>query len=161
MKHRPIPTLTDSDLQRFWDKVEVRGPDDCWDWTSATNRLGYGVFGIRRDKVYLAPRVCYSIKHSDPADQCVCHTCDNPRCVNPAHLWLGSKGDNNRDMYQKGRAVNRPLTGEDHQNAKLTERDVRQILKSDEFHRILAKRYGVDRTTIGKIKSGKRWSHIT
>lgn len=160
MKNRPIPPLTESDLKRFWDKVDVRGPNECWEWTAGTSK-GYGVFGFGHSSTFLAPRISYAIEYGDPGDDCVCHSCDNPPCCNPAHLWVGTKGDNNRDMYQKGRARPTVPKGEKSHLAKLTEQDVRAIRKSNELHHILAERYGVCRSAIGMVKSRKSWKHIT
>ncbi len=162
-KNRPIPTLVGYEvsrfLKRFWAKVKVRGPDDCWEWTGAAIK-GYGIIRMGRGRQkYLAHRISYFIRRGvDPGDKCVCHTCDNPRCVNPAHLWLGTLGDNNLDAIQKGRGQAR---GEQHSHAKFTEQDVREIRKSGEPHRSIANQYGVCKTTISRIKCGKRWKHVT
>jgi hypothetical protein len=157
VKHKPIPTLTEADLKRFWDKVDVRGPDDCWEWIGSTGPNGYGRIGKRIGHLYLAHRWAYFIEYGvDPGRMKVCHTCDNPSCCNPAHLWLGTTLDNNQDAMKK----NRHTPGERNYQAKLTEQDVRAILKSNEFHRVLAERYGVCRQAITHIKNGRRWAHI-
>lgn len=106
MKRR---TLT----ERFWQKVDKSaGPNSCWLWTAST-RTGSGYGQIRVDgKVWLAHRLAYALTHReidawepDFATTCliICHTCDNRRCVNPAHLWEGTLADNNRDRYLKNR----------------------------------------------------------
>ena len=139
----------------------MRGPDDCWEWTGWNNGAGYGAIG-KGQKSYLATRWAYYIEHGDdPGDECVCHTCDNPGCVNPAHLWLGTIGDNNRDAWQKGRSFQpETLPGEQNTQAKLTEQDVREIRKSNELQRILAEQYGVCHQLISQIKTGKIWKHV-
>lgn len=95
--------------ERFWRMVE-KGPG-CWRWMGATAH-GYGVIGIRRGKNVGAHRLSYEIHNGPIAEGLfVCHRCDNPRCVNPAHLFLGTAADNHRDMCEKGRGVT-PNLGE-------------------------------------------------
>jgi hypothetical protein len=149
--NNPIPSLTESDLKRFWDKVNVRGPDDCWEWTASTQNKGYGQFGIggRAGTMYLATRVSYAIAYGDPEDSHVCHQCDNPICVNPAHLWTGTGKDNTYDAIKKKRFA-----------TKLTEDDVRKIRKSQERQIDLAEEYGVHQTTISCVKRGASWRHL-
>lgn len=104
---RPLPELTDSDLFRFWAKVEKRGPADCWLWTSAAIPFGHGQFTLGKRpnaRPYYAHRISWTLAHgSIPAGLQVCHTCDTPKCVNPAHLFLGTQLDNLRDASRKGR----------------------------------------------------------
>lgn len=86
--------------QRFWSKVDRRGPDECWPWLAAKSATRYGVFDKTR-----AHRVAYALTHGlIPEGRIVCHRCDNPPCCNPAHLWLGTPKDNTADMVAKGRA---------------------------------------------------------
>lgn len=98
---------------RFWDKVEKLGPDECWPWKAAKDPRGYGRIGGDRRRssgkraVELAHRIAYQLEIGDvPLGLFVCHRCDNPTCCNPAHLFLGTCKDNNQDMYAKGRDAN-------------------------------------------------------
>ena len=148
--------MTESDLERFWAKVEVRGADECWEWTSTFNDTGYGRIG-KGTKVYLAHRWAYLIEYGlDPDGKCVCHACDNPACCNPAHLWLGTRRDNSHDAVNKGRHTH----GERDGMSRLTQQDVQEILMSDERHCDVARQYGVSPAAIGAIRRGDRWKHL-
>ena len=152
---KPIPELTDADVVRFWDKVDKS--EDCWFWMAAVNRQGYGVIK-KQGVMYQATRWSYFIENGvDPGRFSVCHDCDTPGCVNPSHLWLGTRGDNNHDCDKKGR---RP-SGELHRNSKLTANEVKAIFKSQEYLKVLAVRYDVCTSSIHNIRSGKTWNHIT
>lgn len=96
--------LEENDHYRFWTKVDIAGPDDCWEWTAAHTVKGYGRFRIR-DKLYGANRLSLSEYLGVEIEELreVCHTCDNPPCVNPSHLFDGSKSDNMLDCVKKGR----------------------------------------------------------
>ena len=90
--------------ERFWPKVDNRGPGECWLWIGATDRWGYG--RLRIDGRFIgAHRISWQLAHGSnaPDSLFVCHSCDNPLCCNPAHLWLGTAAENNRDAAAKGR----------------------------------------------------------
>lgn len=87
----------------FWHRVAIGEPDECWPWLAGRSKFGYGSV-FHEGRVVGAHRVVYEwMRGPIPPGYCVCHTCDNPPCVNPAHLWLGTKADNLRDMWAKGR----------------------------------------------------------
>lgn len=95
--------MTERRRARFWRQVDRRGPDECWPWLGTIDRLGYGRFAI--DVVpMIASRVMWVVTNDCQPAGLVCHKCDNPPCVNPAHLWLGTSADNTHDMIAKGRA---------------------------------------------------------
>lgn len=134
--------------------------DGCWEWAGATNSSGYGSYGMR-----LAHRVAFELYKSQiPDGASVCHTCDNRKCVNPDHLWLGSRKDNMRDCIQKGRFSNPPrFVGSGHPEAKLTEEKVRQIraaVQAGSKKRPLARFYGIDRGTLRSILEYRTWRHV-
>lgn len=113
-------------LERFENKFTPEPNTDCWIWTGAVNSSGYGSFYFNGRDVR-AHRASWEL-HYGPIPNgdhhgttCVCHTCDNPLCVNPAHLFLGTQSDNMRDMYRKGRAQQ---AGIDNGNSKLSEPQV-------------------------------------
>jgi hypothetical protein len=94
--------ISDKDKIRF-EKYFAKNSNNCWIWTGAKNYNGYGRFKYKK-KMYGAHRFAYILYKEDiPEELCVCHTCDNPSCVNPDHLWLGTRKENNKDMIRKGR----------------------------------------------------------
>lgn len=98
--------LSFEDRERFNSKFGIRLPDGCWTWIAGKNARGYGQFRVK-GRTYLAHRVAFQSANGIlPADQVVRHKCDNPECVNPEHLILGSQADNMRDMSERGRVRN-------------------------------------------------------
>lgn len=154
----PKKTLAD----RFWEKVDRRGPDECWLWTKATNEHGYGVMrpeGQRSGPTVRAHRVSLMLAGVDIDGLVIRHSCDNPPCVNPAHLSVGTKADNSADMVSRDRHARGSRSG----TSKLTERQVVEIrarCAAGELHRVLAVDYGVSRVTITNIVTRRTWRHV-
>ncbi len=155
---KPI-NLSEADKVRFWFKVDMRGPDECWEWQACHNGAGYGHFKIN-GSMYLAHRVAFIVTNGD-TELLICHTCDNPSCCNPNHLYAGTMKDDCRDRDERGRAADQ--CGENNGYVKLTEDDVREIreLRNDCWlQREIADIYGISRSHVGNICTGKNWKHI-
>jgi hypothetical protein len=139
---------------KFWARVQKAGADECWLWTGVKDRKGYGRFSVHYPVIRFAHRLSYAITNGPiPDGMVVCHRCDTPACVNPAHLFLGTHADNVRDRNEKGRQCR----GERHQSAKLNINQVRAIRNSGEPHTILATRYGVHAQSIADIRKLRTW----
>jgi hypothetical protein len=148
--------------KRLMAKVTKPGAseDDCWGWNGATYAFGYGTIGTSKGNDG-AHRVSYRLFVGEiPEGLCVLHKCDNPKCTNPKHLFLGSKQDNAVDRNLKGRGKNNVLRGENSHYAKLTEAQAREIKASSEPHAVLAAKFGLAKNSVGRIKRGERWKHI-
>lgn len=152
------PKYTAKDRARFWSKVDKSGGKDaCWEWRGGKDAFGYGRLNINRI-IKSAHRISYELAYGAIGkSMSVCHTCDNPACVNPNHLWLGTIADNNRDRNDKGRTVY--TTGELVGSCKLTDEQIDEILSR--FHagetnrRQLAREYGVSHQQIRIIVNGE------
>lgn len=145
--------------ERFWDKVALGEPDECWEW-QASKRSGYGQFEINY-RNWRAHRVAWTLIFGPiPEGLFVCHKCDNRGCCNPYHLFLGTNKDNMVDAARKGRTH----PGEANSNSKLTEFEVhtiREMYVMDGWtQRGLAEEFGVHPKTISKIVRRKRWKYI-
>ena len=141
--------------ERFWSKVQIGSPDECWLWT-ASQRNGYGNLGIGGETMY-SHRVAYYLTYGiDPADQLVCHTCDNRLCCNPNHLWLGAYQDNTTDMINK----NRQAKGQQLPQTKLTEEQVLAIREDVRTQRVIANDYEVSQAQVGRIKRRESWGWL-
>ena len=141
------------DMNLFFEKIK-KSNNGCWEWLGLKHPFGYGRFGRSGA---LAHRISYAY-HNGPItkSQCVCHSCDNPSCVNPQHLFLGSRIDNNQDRQNKGRTTK----GSKVTNSKLIEQQVKDIKQSTKSTRQLATHYGVSYNTIWSIRKGTNWSHV-
>lgn len=141
----------DSTLPEFIKRINKT--ESCWEWIGTVTSHGYGHFKSK-GKLYRAHRVSYTLfKGLIPHNKIVCHSCDNRKCVNPNHLWLGTNHDNSMDMVNKGRAVGNRIKhylGDEHHNTKLTSDKVKIIKQLSVTHsqRALAKMFGVHQGSI-------------
>ncbi|MFD0856650.1 helix-turn-helix domain-containing protein [Actinomadura adrarensis] len=151
--------------ERFWSKVAIGGPDDCWEWQRSRRSDGYGQFRV---KVGQSPqrthRVAWMLTYGDAGMLSVLHRCDNPPCCNPGHLFLGTIGDNVDDMMAKGRG-----SGPRPENIgalvelvrRLSDDDILQARREHAMGiscRSIARRLGVHHTTISRLIRGDHWS---
>lgn len=143
---------------RFWDKVTKT--EDCWNWNGRLNSYGYGVISLN-GKFVKAHRVSYELTHNYklcPAE-CILHSCDNPKCVNPHHLRIGTQRDNINDMIVRKR--NKFFEkGSAHPNSKLSDTDIRNIkamLEQKIPQHAIAKQYDICQQTISKINLNERY----
>jgi HNH endonuclease len=151
--------------ERFWSKVDRRGPDECWPWKAAVRRPdeGYGAFWF--EGRHRPSHVMALILSGTPVvlGMEACHRCDNPPCCNPGHLFLGTRQDNDTDRVKKGRQAFGAKVG----TAKLSDEDA-AVIKSlkpngrapNGLRQALAERFGVSRATIGDVWS-RRWTHLS
>ena len=147
-----------SAILRFWERVDVQGPDECWPWTGGFFNHGYGQF-IFYYKHRLAHRVALFGLNEHEFEEDALHSCDNPPCCNPKHLFPGNDKDNMLDAVVKGR-----IGGEAHPGSKLTEDEVREIRRlyaqGNIMQSELARRYSMDITSINGIVRGRTWRHV-
>lgn len=165
----------DEILKRFWAKV--RKTDRCWLWTASTRNKGYGAFGYTLNGETVqdrAHRFSYRLHKGEiPDGMVVCHTCDTPACVNPDHLFLGTKADNNKDMTEKGRRIpggthcgdsGQWIRGEAHHGAKMNKESVLEIralyATGHWSYSKLAKKFNINISAVSKIVTRKHWKHI-
>jgi hypothetical protein len=158
--------LSKAALIRFWEKVHKS--EGCWNWTASKDRRGYGHFSLngRGAAPVKAHRLSFFVATGvEPGDSDVCHHCDNPACVRPDHLFLGTAKDNAMDASKKGRLKNNGKNCKGAQNpaAKLTDKNVIQIrgmLRLKISKGTIAKLFKVSRKAIQKIQTGESWSHV-
>lgn len=152
--------------ERFWEKVDKRGPDECWVWTRATSGE-YGEISLGgRGRPISAHRASWLLTCGPiPPGLSVLHSCDNPPCVNPAHLFLGTQADNVADMERKGRARRRAVSGEGHYLATLSDasaEEIRSLYASGAGSQYaLARRFRTTQPCVWAIVNRKgRWSRV-
>lgn len=139
---------------RFWEKVDIRGDYECWEWQARKDPDGYGRFAVDR-KNRKSPRVAWVLVYGEiPGDLCVCHRCDCPSCCNPRHLFLASHRGNMRDMAIKERSGGTILTG-----SQVVE--IRRLWSETDLRQWeIGEMFGVTQVAISAIVTGKNWAHI-
>lgn len=160
------PKYSLSDKARFFQKVHVAGPDDCWIWHGAFKDGGYGKIG-HRDKTIGAHVMSWEMANNQTVTKgfVVRHHCDNPPCVNPAHLEPGTYAQNMKDMWRRGRARPNGLDARGSRNAcsKHTEADVveiRKLFDNGVTKSEIAKKFGVTVANVCYIVARKSWTHV-
>lgn len=163
-----------NELERFWTHVDQSGgAAACWPWTSARDKDGYGIFETREKTVRATRYLMRSLGH-DVSGRFVLHNCDNPSCMNPAHLRVGTARENSADMKARGRSLTgdrnparqRPETrprGDSHSLARLTSQQVQTIrveYANGTTQIALARRFGVGESTIGSVVRRETWRHV-
>jgi len=162
--------------QRFFEKVDKNAPNGCWEWTAGKDGDDYGIFRVSNTKQKRTHRFSYEFfKGLIPEGKMVCHTCDNPRCVNPDHLWLGTQKENMKDCVRKGRTANgdnngsrkRPnklKRGSENPLSKLTEiivKNARDKHNQGSSITSLAIKYGVSTPAMFNAINRNTWKHVS
>lgn len=151
-------------LARFWSKVDVRGPEECWRWKSTTSENGYGTFSLGGRKVRATHVSLILSGRYRPDGLMALHSCDNPICVNPRHLSWGTHEQNMLEKMERDRCSRHGTggsRGEGHRSAKLTREDVLEIRSSPLGYKSLARRFGVSRESVRSVKRGQTWAHVS
>jgi hypothetical protein len=152
--------------ERFWEKVSKRDVQSCWEWTAHCLKSGYGWFAVRKGLSRGAHRVSAvfaGLIDRIDSELHVLHKCDNPKCVNPAHLFTGTNADNVADKVSKGRTGWKAQPGTKNGMSKLVDSQVlfiRRLYASGKFSQSqLGSAFGVGQPTIHKIVNGHRWEN--
>ena len=155
--------LTNEESSRFWSYIDKRSDNECWEWLMGKTK-GYGMFRVpSHNKIRQAHRLSFAVccgLNWEELPNLLRHQCDNPGCVNPAHLIPGTHQDNSNDMMSRGRCGGNKRAGENNGSAKLTEEDVSKIkllLGSGKSANSIAKQFEVSHTLINGIRNGTYW----
>ncbi len=152
-------------IRRLVNGLDIIKENECWEWKRAKNGYGYGTLTVK-GKTVLAHRLVYELCNGlIPKGMNVCHKCDNPACINPKHLFLGTRSDNMQDCSRKGRIVNpiNRMPGELNPASKLNRDNVLEIrrrLKNGEVQALIAKDYCVSQSQISNIKRHFQWNCV-
>lgn len=147
---------------RFWKKVSKQKEDECWIWNAYKHKKGYGYFHAN-GSVMKSHRISFILENKTliPKGMCICHSCDNPSCVNPNHLWMGTNMDNIKDSLMKGRRIG--LRGEKNNSCKLKSKEVlkiRELFLQKIKAKHIAKMFNIGISMIYAIKQRRNWKHI-
>lgn len=154
---RKLRTSSIDIKKKFWSYINIKDKDDCWEWQKSTNSRGYGIICIGNKKRESSHRYAYRITHGEiPEGLLVLHHCDNKKCCNPKHLYIGTYKDNSNDAIGRDRQAK----GESHGNHKLTENQVSEIRTSLLDCNELSLKYKVTKGVIYRIKNYKSWKHV-
>ena len=146
-----------NNYDEFWRKVKKT--NGCWLWTGRTNRKGYGVINLNKKPLYVH-RLMWEIRNGNiPDGMLVCHRCDNPRCVNPDHLFVGTIRDNNRDRDNKGRSARGAILSKAHLKPDDII-DIRKAYAHGTNQSEIARKYGIKPCSVNHIVHRERWAHI-
>lgn len=147
----------------YFHRKYIKRSTGCWEWQAKISPFGYGQFATTEGKTWQAHRFSFThFKGEIPKGLCVCHSCDNRKCVNPEHLWLGTRNDNIQDMHRKGRA--RKSKSEDNGGAKIgwmEVKEIRELYPKVKSHRKLAAQFGISRRQISRITRNLSWKSHT
>lgn len=149
-------------VRRFWSKVEIGHPDECWEWKASTGvSRGYGQIGGGKGVTLRAHRVAFVLVNGPQEDNSlICHKCNNRRCCNPKHLYCGTYISNYQDMVLAGNAHELPhKKGVDSPEARFTQDQIIYIINSELSYSKLGSMFGVSKNTIFKIKTRKSYKN--
>jgi hypothetical protein len=162
-----MPTKARPIRERFWEKAAIQPSEDgCWLWLSNTDSDGYGLFLVRKGVTARAHRMAWELAHAEeiPVGLFVCHRCDNPACIRPDHLFLGTVQENRADCIAKGRhAHGAKHSARPNSNARVTADQVRCIrgrVGAGEPQKNLCAEFGMSPAAISMIVHGQRWKHV-
>jgi hypothetical protein len=146
---------TDSDVNRFWAKVQKS--EGCWEWVGHRDKDGYGSIRAQGTRIR-AHRMAWQLSNEDiPEGLMVLHKCDNPPCCNPAHLYVGGNSDNMKDKFERNRQSN---AGIKNAMSKLTDQDILAIRSDPRQHQVIASEYHITPSTVSHILAGAGWRHL-
>lgn len=151
-----------TNTNRFLANIDKVSAAPCWLWAGAVSKRGYGIFraNFHGQNFWRAHRFSWAF-HNDraiPQGLVVCHSCDNPRCVNPDHLRADTQASNNAEAIVRGRW--KPNVGTQNGRAIVSPRQVQEIRTSADSQMVLAKRYGIAQGQVSRIIRGENWTHI-
>ena len=170
-----ISEINQKDIERFITKIPVTDNDSiCWEWSinpntkKARKHADYGVFTLKQNNI-VPSRMMWMLTYGEiPDGMLICHKCDNPPCINPFHLFIGSYADNTKDMVMKGRKStivypDRLPRGINHKNAKLNDVDILQIRTMSSkgvSYKDIKAQFNIGKSNISSIINRKTWTHL-